>query len=84
MTAQSNLRFPYSAAALVALDAIVESLDGGPAPGLSSEVFDELDARGDIDAWDALQRSHEADHELDWADPDGAELDTPPLVRHVR
>lgn len=72
---QRNLPFPYTPAALAALDAIVAALLGeGPAPELAPDVFDELGAAGDLWAWDALER--DSGDAVDWADPDAADLET--------
>lgn len=72
---QLAFRFPYSAAALAALDSIVDALLGlGPAPELAAAVFDELDAAGDLWAWSELELDER--EPIDWADPDAHDLET--------
>jgi hypothetical protein len=60
----------------VALQAIDDALAGGPAPSLSPEVFDALDAAGEIDHWDARERAADPTLAVDWADPDAHDLET--------
>ena len=67
----------YTEGALAALDSIVAHLVGGGAPPpIPDDVWGELDAAGDVDAWDALEREASAELGVDWADPDAHDLDT--------
>ena len=57
----------YSHEALAAIDALIASaFDGGESPDISEDVFEELEAAGDLDALAQL----EEEVALDWADPD--------------
>lgn len=73
--AQLTLSFPRTTLGLAAVDAILASLDGGPPVTLAPEVYDELKAAGDIEAWEELELELTGEA-VDWADPDGHDLET--------